>query len=81
MTEEEKMKWSASKALTRPFSIEDMRRFLRTAGDNKERAEKWLVNLDQLLADGYRATALKFITQIMIAETEFLIATEYRMMN
>ncbi len=81
MTEEEKMKWSTSQALTRPFSIDDMRRFLRSAGDDKERAEKWLVNLDQLLVDGYRPTALKFITTIMIAETEFVSSTDSTMLN
>lgn len=81
MTAEEKMKWSTSQALTRPFSPDDMRQFLSSAGEDKTRAEKWLSNLDQLVADGYTITALKLVMELMRQETEFVSATDSRMLN
>ena len=81
MNEEERVQWALSKALTRPFSPDDMRRFLSSAGEDKTRAEKWLCNLDHLVADGYTITALKLVMELMRQETEFVSATDSRMLN
>jgi len=81
MTEEERVQWALSKALTRPFSPDDMLRFLSSAGEDRTRAEKWLCNLDQLVTDGYTITALKLVMELMRQETEFVSATDDRMLN
>lgn len=81
MTEEERVKWAHSKALTRPFSPDDMRRFLSSAGEDRTRAERWLSNLDQLVADGYTITALKVVMTLMRQETEFVSSPDSRMLN
>jgi len=58
--EQRRMEWARQRAVSRIFSIEEMRQYLRSAGDDEARAEECLPQLDELTrkAGGSRALQL-----------------------
>ena len=58
--EQKRMEWARQQAVSRIFSIEEMRQYLRSAGDDETKAEECLPQLDELTrqAGGSRARQL-----------------------
>ena len=58
--EQRRMEWARQQAVSRIFSIEEMRQYLRSAGDDEAKAEEHLPHLDELTrkAGGSRALQL-----------------------
>ena len=58
--EQRRMEWARQQAVSRIFSIEEMRQYLRSAGDDETKAEECLPQLDELTrqAGGSRARQL-----------------------
>jgi hypothetical protein len=53
--EKQLTQWAAKQATTRVFAISTMRHFLRCAGDDTAKAEKWLPTLDGLTSNALSA--------------------------
>jgi hypothetical protein len=58
--EQRRMKWASDRAVSRIYSIEEMRQYLRSAGDDEAKADDYLPQLDELTrkAGGSRALQL-----------------------
>ena len=58
--EQKRMEWARQQAVSRIFSIEEMRQYLRSAGDDEAKADDYLPQLDELTrkAGGSRALQL-----------------------
>ena len=58
--ERRRMDWARKQAVSRIFSIEEMRQYLRSAGDDEAKADDYLPQLDELTrkAGGSRALQL-----------------------
>lgn len=55
------MEWAQRQAMSRIFSIEEMRQYLRSAGDDKEKAEEYLPQLDELTRKTGGSRALQLV--------------------
>ncbi len=62
------MEWASKKAMVRQWSISDMRRLLRCAGDDVVVAERWLARLDDLVRGCWYASALQVVLEAMRQE-------------
>jgi len=62
------MEWASKKAMVRQWSIADMRRLLRCAGDDVVAAERWLARLDDLVRGCWYASALQVVLEAMRQE-------------
>ena len=62
------MEWASKKAMVRQWSIADMRRLLRCAGDDVVVAERWLARLDDLVRGCWYASALQVVLESMRQE-------------
>lgn len=59
--EQKRMEWARQQALSRIFSIEEMRQYLRSAGDDESRAEECLPQLDELARKTRASRALQLV--------------------
>lgn len=59
--EQRRTEWARRQALSRIFSIEEMRQYLRSAGDDKAKAEEHLPQLDELTLQSGGSRALQLI--------------------
>ena len=62
------MEWASKKAMVRQWSIADMRRLLRCAGDDVVVAERWLARLDDLVRGCWYESALQVALEAMRQE-------------
>lgn len=59
--EQKRMEWARQQAVSRIFSIEEMRQYLRSAGDDEARAEECLPRLDELTRQAGSSRALQLV--------------------
>lgn len=59
--EQKRMEWARQQALSRIFSIEEMRQYLRSAGDDELKAEECLPQLDELTRQAGSSRALQLV--------------------
>ncbi len=59
--EQRRMEWARQQALSRIFSIEDMRQYLRSAGDDEAKAEEHLPRLDELTRQAGSSRAMQLV--------------------
>ena len=59
--EQKRMEWARQQAVSRIFSIEEMRQYLRSAGDDEAKAEEHLPQLDELTRESGGSRALQLV--------------------
>jgi len=59
--EQRRMEWARQQAVSRIFSIEEMRQYLRSAGDDEARAQECLPQLDELTREAGGSRALQLV--------------------
>lgn len=59
--EQRRMEWARQQALSRIFSIEEMRQYLRSAGDDEAKAEECLPQLDELTREAGGSRAMQLV--------------------
>ena len=59
--EQKRMEWARQQAVSRIFSIEEMRQYLRSAGDDEAKAEECLPQLDELTRKKGGSRALQLV--------------------
>jgi len=59
--ERRRMKWASDRAVSRIFSIEEMRQYLRSAGDDEAKAEEHLPQLDELTRQAGSSRAMQLV--------------------
>ena len=59
--EQRRMEWARRQAVSRIFSIEEMRQYLRSAGDDEAKAEEHLPQLDELTRQAGSSRAMQLV--------------------
>ena len=59
--EQKRMEWARRQAVSRIFSIEEMRQYLRSAGDDEAKAEEHLPRLDELTRQAGSSRAMQLV--------------------
>ena len=59
--EQKRMEWARQQAVSRIFSIEEMRQYLRSAGDDEAKAEEHLPQLDELTRQAGSSRAMQLV--------------------
>ncbi len=59
--EQRRMEWARQQAMSRIFTIEEMRQYLRSAGDDEAKAEEHLPQLDELTRQAGGSRALQLV--------------------
>ena len=59
--EQRRMEWARQQAVSRIFSIEEMRQYLRSAGDDEAKAEEHLPRLDELTRQAGSSRAMQLV--------------------
>ena len=68
--EQRRMEWARQQAVSRIFSIEEMRQYLRSAGDDEAKAEECLPQLDELTRKTGGSRALQLVEMYLRQRNE-----------
>ena len=68
--EQKRMEWARQQAVSRIFSIEEMRQYLRSAGDDEAKAEECLPQLDELTRKKGGSRALQLVEMYLRQRNE-----------